>query len=138
MSPSPPDDILDQNRRLLLRFFDEAWNQCRRETVKKFFAKRAIFRSGNREAHGPDEFLHFYDILSAEFSNFSIKPIVSLAEGDLVCVHWSLDCLYTATRTPVHVTGMSIVRIKDGQFIEAWQNWDAAGVTQQIPGIVLP
>jgi hypothetical protein len=30
------------------------------------------------------------------------------------------------------------VRIKDGQFIEAWQNWDAAGLTQQLPGLVLP
>jgi hypothetical protein len=33
---------------------------------------------------------------------------------------------------------MSIVRIRDGQIIEAWQNWDAAGMIQQVPGIVLP
>jgi predicted SnoaL-like aldol condensation-catalyzing enzyme len=138
MSTSSPDDILEQNKRLLWRFFDEAWNQGRRETLKKFFTKTAVLHGGNREAHGPAEFLHFYDILYAQFSSISLKPIVTLAEGDLVCVHWSIDCAYTATRTPVRITGISIVRIKDGQFIEAWQNWDAAGLTQQLPGLVLP
>jgi predicted SnoaL-like aldol condensation-catalyzing enzyme len=138
MSDAASSSTLQQNTQLLLRFFDEAWNQGRRETIKRFFAKTAVLRSGNREAEGPDEFLHFYDILSAVFSNFSIKPIVSLAEGDLVCVHWAIECIYTATRAPVRVTGMSIVRIKDGQFIEAWQNWDAAGVVQQVPGIHMP
>lgn len=67
-----------------------------------------------------------------------IKPVVCLAEGDLVCVYWSVDCLHTASRTPVPATGISIVRLKDDQFIEGWQNRDVAGVAQQVPGLVLP
>jgi len=30
------------------------------------------------------------------------------------------------------------VRIKDGQIIEGWQNWDAAALMIQVPGLSLP
>ena len=49
-------------------------------------------------------------------------------------MHWSVDCVYAASGKPVHLTGMSIVRIENGQFVEAWQNWDAAGVEAQVTG----
>jgi len=61
-----------------------------------------------------------------------------LAEADLVCAHWRIDCLYRATHTPVAITGISICRVKDGHFVEAWQSWDAAGLAAQLPGFVLP
>ena len=32
----------------------------------------------------------------------------------------------------VSAAGISIVRVKDGRFIEAWQNWDAAGLAAQL------
>jgi predicted SnoaL-like aldol condensation-catalyzing enzyme len=136
MSLAEPLSPLEQNKRLFLRWLDELWNQGRRETIRELFAKTGVLH--HRQGHGPDEFLHVYDIMRAQFSQISVKPIVALAEGDLVCVHWSFDCVYTATRTPVLFTGISIVRIKDGQIVEGWQNWDAAGVSHQVPGIVLP
>jgi len=32
----------------------------------------------------------------------------------------------------VQLTGTSIVRVKDCQFVEGWQNWDAAGLAAQL------
>jgi hypothetical protein len=92
-------------------------------------------RSPRRRHHlsRPEEFTRFYDKLRAEFSKFSIRPIVSLAEGDLACVHWTVECVHTASGTPVRLTGTSVVRISNGQFVEAWQNWDAAGLAAQLP-----
>jgi predicted ester cyclase len=133
-----PDSALQQNKRLFLRWLDELWNQGRRETIRELFAKDGVLHAGSRESHGPAEFLHIYDIMRAQFSQISVQPLVVLAEGDLVCVHWSFECLYAVTRAPVRFTGISIVRVKDGQIVEAWQNWDAAGVSQQVPGISLP
>ena len=136
--PAPSESTLEQNKRLFLRWLDELWNQGRRQTITELFAKTGVLHTGERHSQGPAGFLHYYDIMRAIFSGFSIKPIVCLAEGDLVCVHWSVDCIHTASRTPVHTTGISIVRVKDGQFIESWQNWDTAGLMQQIPGLILP
>jgi predicted SnoaL-like aldol condensation-catalyzing enzyme len=137
MSPSP-DSALEANKHLLLRWLDELWNQGRHKNTKELFAANVVLHHGHREAHGPAEFLHFCDRMRARFSQFSLKPIIVLAEADLVCVHWSMDCLYTATHTPIHITGNSIARVVGGQIVEAWQNWDATDLTQQRPGFTLP
>jgi predicted SnoaL-like aldol condensation-catalyzing enzyme len=138
MSAGPPPSTPESNRDLLLRFFDEVWTQGRRESIKELFAKTGVLHDGENHFRGPAEFTHFYDIMRAQFADFSFKPIVSLAEGDLVCVHWSCTAVHISTRTPMRVTGISIVRIKDGQIIEGWQNWDGAALVAQIPGLSLP
>jgi len=43
--------------------------------------------------------------------------------------------LITPTGESVHFTGISIMRIADSVFVEAWQNWDMLGVIEQIKGI---
>lgn len=129
---------LEQNKKLAHRWLDEVWNQGRREVIRELFAKTGVYHRGASEHRGPEGFVHLYDILRANFSGLCIKPIVSIAEGDLVCVHWSVDCVYSATKTPVQFTGTSIWRIKEGQIVEAWQNWDAAGLMAQVPGLSIP
>lgn len=124
--------ILEANKALVVRWFDEVWNQSRREAIKELFAVDGVLHDGAKLYRGPEEFCGFHDALREEFSNFSIRPIISLAEGDLACVHWSASFVQTATGKPVHLTGTSIVRIRNGQFVEAWQNWDAAALAAQI------
>jgi predicted SnoaL-like aldol condensation-catalyzing enzyme len=138
VSADPPPPTPEQNRALLLRFFDEVWTEGRRESIKELFAKTGVLHDGANHDRGPAEFTHFYDIMRAQFSEFSFKPIVSLGEGELVCVHWSCRCVHVFARTPVSITGISIARIKDGQTTEGWQNWDAASMTTQVPGLSLP
>jgi len=132
MSYANAPSNLEGNKALILRWFDEVWNQGRRETIKELFATHGVLHDGASTYHGPKEFTGFYDKLRAEFSKFSIRPIVSIAEGDLACMHWSVDFVHTVSGTPVHSTGTSVVRISNGQFIEAWQNWDAAGLAAQL------
>jgi len=129
---------LEQNKKLAHRWLDEVWNKGRREVIRELFAKTGVYHRGANEYRGPEGFAHLYDILRADFSGFSIKSIVTVAEGELVCVHWSVDCLYNATRTPVNFTGTSIWRFKDGQIVEAWQNFDAAAIRAQVPGLLIP
>jgi predicted SnoaL-like aldol condensation-catalyzing enzyme len=132
MSRSQQQTISEQNKGLVHRWFEEVWNQGRRETIKELFASDGVLHDGAANYRGPEEFMRFYDALRLEFSNVRISPIVSLSEDDLACVHWSVDCKHTATGKPVHLTGKSIVRIRNGQFVEAWQNWDAAGAAKQV------
>ena len=37
-----------------------------------------------------------------------------------------------ATGKQVRITGITIARIRDGQVIEGWDNWDQLGMLQQI------
>jgi hypothetical protein len=34
----------------------------------------------------------------------------------------------------VHVTGISLIRVENGKFEEAWQNWDMLGLMERIKG----
>ena len=125
---------LEQNKQLVVRWFEEVWNQGRRETIAELFAANGVIHDGAEEIRGPEEFSRFYDALRARFKNFQIKPGVSVAEGNHVSLHWSCDMIDSQTGKPLHLTGLSIVRIENGQFAEAWQNWDKAHLASQLTG----
>jgi len=63
----------------------------------------------------------------------------TIAEGDKLCIRWDCTCRHTGdglgaapTGETVHVTGISIMRLADSMFAEAWQNWDMLGMMEQI------
>jgi predicted SnoaL-like aldol condensation-catalyzing enzyme len=122
----------EQNKHLVVRWFEEVWNQGRRETIFELFSPAAVLHDGARDLRGPGEFCAFHDELRTQFSDFRISPVVSLAEGDLACVHWSGEFLHTPTSRRMRITGTSVVRIANNQFVEGWQNWDAAHLTAQL------
>jgi predicted SnoaL-like aldol condensation-catalyzing enzyme len=134
MTAPQAQTIQEQNKHLLLRWFDEVWHQSRRETIYELYGAEALLLDGDTAYRGPDEFCRFYDLIQSQFSHFAIKPVVTLAEGDLVSTRFTVECTYIKTQKPVKFTAMVIIRVKDGRFVEAWQNWDAASVVAQVPG----
>jgi predicted SnoaL-like aldol condensation-catalyzing enzyme len=134
MSATEMTTIPQANKKIVARWFDEVWNLGRRETIHELFGASCVLHDGKATYRGPDEFCNFYDLLQREFSKFSIKPIIDLAEGDLVCTHFLVECTHTSSARPVKFTATVLIRLENGQFAEAWQNWDAAAVMQQVPG----
>jgi len=62
-----------------------------------------------------------------------------IAEGDLVAARCSVRGKHTgdhlgfaASDSPVEFTGITIVRIKDGKIVEAWNNFDFMKMYKQI------
>ena len=122
----------EQNKHLLLRWFEEVWNQSRRETIEELCAPDCILYDGSRTMRGREEVLRFHDNLRAEFADFRITPVVALAEGDLASLRWDVACRHIATGKAIHLTGISIVRFRNGQVIEGWQNYDEAAIAAQL------
>jgi predicted SnoaL-like aldol condensation-catalyzing enzyme len=133
-SASQSLSIPEQNKQLVLRWFEEVWNQGRRETISELFAENGVIHDGPRLFRGPREFELFYDALQSQFTDFKITPIVSVAEDDRVALHWSCAARHRETQKDMSITGTSIVRVENGRFVEAWQNWDAAQMYTQITG----
>jgi len=125
---------LERNKQITIRWFEEVWNQGRREVIFELFTPECVLYEGHSPIRGPEEFAAFYDRLCSRFSNFHITPDVALAEDDLVSLRWSVRCQHKESGKAVTASGISIVRIKDGRFVEAWQNWDAAGLATQLFG----
>ena len=114
------------------RWFEEVWNQSRREAIDEMFPEDCVLHDGSSEYRGPDEFKHFYDALRSQLSDVRVTPLEAFSEGDMVCMRWSSTATHTATGKPLQVTGISILRFKDGRFVEAWQNWDQYSLHQQL------
>jgi predicted SnoaL-like aldol condensation-catalyzing enzyme len=134
MSTPQMQTTTEQNKQIMVRWFEEVWNQGKRETIHELFAEKGILHDGSTSYRGPDEFCRFYDALRSQFSDFRATPVVSLAEGDLACLHWSLTFRHESAESSLRVTGTSVVRFENGQLIEAWQNWDGASLAVQLPG----
>jgi len=132
MSTAQPFSVLDQNKQLVIRWFEEVWNQGRRETIQELFAPEGVLHDGAEDYRGPEEFTRFYKDMRAQFSDFRVTTRIALAEGDLACAHWCAEFRHLPSDKPVKITGTSIVRVQNGKFVEAWQNWDAAGLGAQL------
>jgi len=131
MSASPVS-VLEHNKQLTFRWFDDVWNQSRRDVIFELFAPDCVLHEGHTPIRGPQEFADFYDRLRSQLSDIRITPGVALAQDDLVSLRWTVNAVHKATGKKTSVSGISIVRIKDGRFVEAWQNWDAASMAAQL------
>src|SRR5262249_6369864 len=123
---------LEHNKQLVRRWFDEVWNQSRRETIFDLFDQECVLHEGHTPIRGPQEFAAFHDRIRDQFDYIRIEPGVAVAEGDLVSIRWNLSAVHKGTGKRTVATGISIARVKDGRFVEAWQNWDEAGVAAQL------
>jgi steroid delta-isomerase-like uncharacterized protein len=134
--------MTDFERNLGLRWFEMVWNQGRREAIAEMFAPDGVLHDGGTTAVGPNGFYPFFDRMNASLSDIRVNVEDSMADGDRVCVRWSCTARHTgdglgfpATGAPINVTGISMLRARDNQIIEAWQNWDMLGMIEQIRGV---
>ncbi len=122
----------EAQKKYAARWFEEVWNKSRREAIDEMFPEDCVLRDGRNEYRGPAEFKRFYDALRAQLSDVRVTPLETISEGDMVCMRWSSTAKHLSTGKHLEVTGMSILRFKDGRFVEAWQNWDQHGLLQQL------
>jgi predicted SnoaL-like aldol condensation-catalyzing enzyme len=128
----PMADQQEAQEKLVARWFEEVWNQSRREAIDEMFPEDCVLHDGGVDLHGPAQFKVFYDALRTQLSEVRVTPLETISEGDMVCTRWSCTAKQSSTGKHLEITGMGIVRFKDGRFAEAWQNWDQYGMLQQL------
>lgn len=126
-------------RALGQRWFEEVWNQGRREAISEMLPAHAVVHDGPTESRGPEGFYPFFDRIRATFSDMHVTIHDSLAEGDKACVRWSCRMKHTGnglgiapTGKIVEITGMAMLRVSGDKVVETWQNWDMLGLMEQL------
>lgn len=115
-----------------VRWFEEVWNQGRRETIDEMVGPDCIIHDGRAQTKGPAAFKLFFEGLQAEFADIHVDTHEVVAAGDLSCARWSSTMRHRASGKDVRVTGMSMVRFEGGRITEGWQNWDKLGMMEQL------
>ncbi|HSS19187.1 MAG TPA: ester cyclase [Pyrinomonadaceae bacterium] len=133
----------EENKALMRRWFEEVWNKQRFEAVEELFAADGVAYGLGPEAkssmNGPADFKPFHANFCGAFPDLKVVVEDMIAEGDKVASRITVRGQHTgdhlgvaASQAPVEFTGMVIVRIKDGKFVEAWNNIDFMQLNQQI------
>jgi steroid delta-isomerase-like uncharacterized protein len=137
------EKTLEQNKALLQRWFDEVWNKGRVDAIAEMFAVDGVAHGLSNDVGapltGPDGFRPFHETFRGAFPNIGVIVEDMIAEGDKVAARCSVRGRHTgdhlgvaASNAPVEFTGITIVRVKDGKIIEAWNNFDFLKMNKQI------
>jgi predicted ester cyclase len=133
----------EENKALLLRWFDEVWNKGRAEAIEEMFAADGLAHGLSDDPEvpvvGPPAFKDFHATFRGAFPNMIISVDDMVAEGDKVAARCSVRAKHTgnhlgiaATDSHVDFTGITIVRIEHGKIVEAWNNFDFMRMNKQI------
>jgi len=136
-------NALEANKALIRRWFEEVWNQGRPEVISEMLAEDAIVHGLSDDAaqplYGPAGFLPFHAKFREAFPNVEVVVEDAIAEGDKIAVRCSVkgkhagDSLgFKATGATAEFDGIAIVRVKDGKFVEAWNNFDFMKMYRQL------
>jgi predicted SnoaL-like aldol condensation-catalyzing enzyme len=112
----------EDNKRIVLDFYDKAINKKDFEAAKVHFGSRYI-QHNPRAADGPDGLKAFIGFLKAKFPNYKSEFVRTFADGDFVIVH------VRNTPEPGH-RGRAIIdifRLENGKIVEHWD------VAQDVP-----
>jgi predicted ester cyclase len=84
-------------------------------------------------------------MLNSAFSDLNYQVEEMIAERDKACWRWVLRARHTgvfqgvpATGKSVVISGMSIVRLAEGQLVEHWGEQDLLGLMQQLGPMPAP
>ncbi len=132
----------EANKALVRRWFEEVWNQGRPEAVIELMSEEAVnhgLSEDGQPLRGASGFLPFHTQFREAFPNIEVVVEETIAEGDLVAVRCSVrgkhegDSLgFKATGTMTYFDGIAIARVKDGKFVESWNNFDFMKMYKQL------
>lgn len=133
---------VEENVELMRRWFREVWNEGRTQTIYDLLATDAVGigeLEDGRQVRGPAEFVPFVQRLRGAFPDLNIEVEDAFGAEDKVVLRWSATMTHSgdhlgmpATGRLVRLTGITLVRIRDKQIIEGWDNWDQLGMLTQI------
>ena len=133
---------VDENVQLILRWFQEVWNEGKTETIHELLHPDAVAigqLDDRKELRGVADFVAFVKNLRGAFPDMKLKVEDVFGAQDKVVLRWSSTMTHSgdhlgipASGQAVCITGITIVRIRDGKLVEGWDNWDQMGMMKQI------
>jgi len=135
--------MIEENKQLVRRWFEEVWNKGRANAIEELFDENGIAHGLSDDPanpiKGPKGYRPFLTMFRQAFPNMEIVIEDMVAEDDKVTARCSVRGKHegdglgiAATQLPVEFTGITIVRIGNGKIVEAWNNFDFMTMNKQV------
>jgi predicted ester cyclase len=130
----------DHNLVLARRWFEEVWNQRCSATIDELLTNDSVCYADDGPIRGPVEFRERqYLPFLAAFTDLRVVVDGVIAQGEDVVVRWTAEGVHSGdglgfrpTQERVHFRGITWIRVRDGKFLEAWQNSNIPDVLREL------
>ncbi len=125
----------------VLRLMDAVWNERKLEILDEVVAADYVRHDPafTGEVRGPEGFKQYVMAMCTPFPDARISIEDVIAEGELMAMRWTFtgkqsgDFLgIPASGKELTLTGISIIRTRDGKIVEGWDGYDALGMLRQL------
>jgi steroid delta-isomerase-like uncharacterized protein len=133
---------VEENVKLMRRWFQEVWNERNTQTIHELVAPNAVTfgqLEDGQPLRGAAEFAAFAERILGAFSDIHFVVEDAFGAGDKVVARWSATMAHSGgdlgmapTGKQVRLTGISVVRVSEGKVVEGWDNWDQLGLMKQL------
>jgi steroid delta-isomerase-like uncharacterized protein len=130
-----------ENKALVRRFYEEAWDQGRLGVIDEVFAdnyQRHDLRP-TQPAPGPAGMKRITADFRAAFPDLRFEVEIVIAEDEFVAARWTASGTHTGPWGAVEPTarratfsGVNIFRFENGKVAEIWNHRDDLGLMEQI------
>lgn len=133
---------------LIHRWFEEVWNNRSEDAIDEMFAEDGVANGLNdadgNPLRGPENFKTLHRAFLSAYHDLTITVEDTVSEGDKIAARCTVRATHTGdglgvapTDQPVEFTGMTIVKIKDGKIVEAWNEFDFMKMYSQVGALTL-
>lgn len=123
------------------RIFEELWNLKRRDVIDDVISPDYVHHDPQAADIPPgiDGCKKFVDRYMVAFPDLQMEVEDEIVSGDRIVTRWTATGTQTGelpgcppTGARISIEGITIARLRDGKIVEAWNNWDALGLTRQL------
>lgn len=133
-----PMEEAKANKAMLHQYHEEVWQQHDLSKFDQYFDPQFVSHANPPDAPpGPDTAKQFMGALFTAFPDLTSHEDALLGDGDRVAIQWTIHATHTGylfnmppTGKPIEVSGMDVLRVSNGRFIEHW-----GGIGDQLPKI---
>ncbi|SRR6266849_4286673 len=132
----------EDNKALARRGFEETMNQRNLAVLDELHVPDFVFHAASRTIQGREPFKQFISMFLTAFPDLHVTIEDMIGEGDRVVVRFTYGGTHKGdfmgippTGKQVAVTGISIMRVANGKFLEEWINTD---LMQQLGVVSVP
>lgn len=126
------------------RVFEEIWNHKKLNAVDELMAANYVHHDPQSPvvSSGTESYKQFVSHYLKAFPDLHFTIDDEVADEQTIVSRWTATGTHQGdlpgiprTGRKFSVTGISMARVKNGKFIESWNNWDTLGLMQQL-GVV--
>jgi ketosteroid isomerase-like protein len=101
-------------------WMERVWNQLDTSAIDELIADGHVSYGAGDPIEGKAGWHDFHAAFTAAFSDIRITVEDQVVSGDKAASRWTGTMVHRASGTPVTLSGMLVVRVREGQVVEGW------------------